>query len=329
MALGGTFDLLHKGHRKFIKFAFKKSAKVSIGITSDRFVKQTGKNTYQNYKKRNQNLKRFIKQNNFTKRTKIVKLVDVFGSTLKDNTVDALLVTRNSASGGRRINKERKKLGLKSLNIIRFPIVLANNKDPISSGRIRNGLIDTEGKSFLSLLTSAKKFILPNYLRDKLAKPYGKLFTNEGELISQLSKEDKQLITVGDESTVSLSKRGISSNLVIVDFKINRKQVFTKIDELRFEKKFSYSQAINEPGTINNSLVLAIWDFFNKKNPKHSVIKVDGEEDLAVLPTVLLAPLDTLVVYGLRNQGLVQVKVTLEKKSQFVKILEKFDKEIN
>ena len=54
------------------------------------------------------------------------------------------------------------------------------------------------------------------------------------------------------------------------------------------------------------------------------MIIVDGEEDLAVLPVVLLAPLDSLVFYGQRNQGLVLVKVTEEKKSEFVKILARF-----
>ncbi len=43
VALGGTFDLLHKGHVSLLEKAFKVSKFVSIGITSDKFCKQSDK----------------------------------------------------------------------------------------------------------------------------------------------------------------------------------------------------------------------------------------------------------------------------------------------
>ncbi|MBI3955269.1 adenylyltransferase/cytidyltransferase family protein, partial [Candidatus Gottesmanbacteria bacterium] len=39
VAIGGTFDRLHKGHRYFIKQTFYYAQKVIIGLTSDEFVK--------------------------------------------------------------------------------------------------------------------------------------------------------------------------------------------------------------------------------------------------------------------------------------------------
>ena len=43
VAIAGTFDRLHKGHRFFISEAFKQGEKVLIGLTSDAFAKAKGK----------------------------------------------------------------------------------------------------------------------------------------------------------------------------------------------------------------------------------------------------------------------------------------------
>lgn len=40
VAIAGTFDRLHKGHRFFISQAFKFGRKVIIGLTSDKYVKK-------------------------------------------------------------------------------------------------------------------------------------------------------------------------------------------------------------------------------------------------------------------------------------------------
>jgi len=54
------------------------------------------------------------------------------------------------------------------------------------------------------------------------------------------------------------------------------------------------------------------------------IILVDGEEDLLALPTMLLAPLDTYVVYGQYNLGMVVVRITEEIKSLARNLLTQF-----
>ena len=44
IALGGTFEILHKGHRKLLSKAFQLGDKIIIGLTSDEFVSKTQKN---------------------------------------------------------------------------------------------------------------------------------------------------------------------------------------------------------------------------------------------------------------------------------------------
>jgi len=63
VALGGTFDILHKGHLALLRTAFSISSKVIIGLTSDEFATKKGKNLLHNYSQRFQSLELIIKNN--------------------------------------------------------------------------------------------------------------------------------------------------------------------------------------------------------------------------------------------------------------------------
>ena len=82
----------------------------------------------------------------------------------------------------------------------------------------------------------------------------------------------------------------------------------------------------NLPGTINIKTALkiksAIKSFILKG--KKSWIVVKGEEDLLALPAILFAPLQSVVLYGQMDLGIVAVEVTEENKKEVEVILRKF-----
>ena len=56
VAMGGTFDIIHRGHITLLSNAFEISEKVIIGLTSDEFAKNRGKTVTNNYETRLANL---------------------------------------------------------------------------------------------------------------------------------------------------------------------------------------------------------------------------------------------------------------------------------
>ena len=146
VALGGTFDKLHKGHRVLLLKAFELSEKVLIGLSSDEFIKKLNKlHKTASYKYRSEELKKFLHTKGFLKRVRIVPLNDIYGVTLSKNDVEALIVSKETEPSAYKINKERRKHLLKPLIIVAIEMVLSQNHKPISTTRIRHGKIDREG----------------------------------------------------------------------------------------------------------------------------------------------------------------------------------------
>jgi pantetheine-phosphate adenylyltransferase len=143
VALGGTFEVLHKGHEILFKKAFS-LGEVIIGLTSDQFAEKTKKRKVEEFSERKKNLEKFILEK-FRKRPKIIKIDDIFGPTLRED-FDFLVVSSKTIKGALKINKERKKLGKKPIKIIKVKTILAEDGKPISSKRIKNGEIDRNGK---------------------------------------------------------------------------------------------------------------------------------------------------------------------------------------
>jgi len=144
VALGGTFDVIHKGHTALLDRAFSIGEHVIIGVTSDELVYRLGKSILNNYDARVMNLSSVLKQ--YADRFHIVKLDDEFGPALTDASIEAIVVSEETESKCRRMNKMRVSRGMRELDVIVVGMVLADDGERISSTRIRSGEIDPEGR---------------------------------------------------------------------------------------------------------------------------------------------------------------------------------------
>jgi pantetheine-phosphate adenylyltransferase len=141
VAVGGTFDKFHYGHRRLMDIAFEIGDYVVIGVTSNTFGGVKGKIEPCNV--RMSNLRGLLekKHQNYD----IQELNDPYGTTISDESIDAIVVSEETEPTAFKINEIRKERGMKPLDIITIRMVLAADGIPISSTRIRKGEIDKMG----------------------------------------------------------------------------------------------------------------------------------------------------------------------------------------
>jgi len=162
--------------------------------------------------------------------------------------------------------------------------------------------------------------VLPDSLRDKLKEPIG-LLVDEEELL-KLLKNENYVVSVGDQVTFTLLKNGITPVFCVVDFKIKRGVVSSDIKDLI--KSFGKKSLVvdNPPGCISDDLWIAIKKAYMVLEKGSLRIEVNGEDDLAALPAIFLAPGDATIIYGLPNKGVVLVKASDENKSKVKEIID-------
>jgi pantetheine-phosphate adenylyltransferase len=146
VAVGGTFDELHRGHKTLIDKAFEIGDKVVIGLSSDEFVSKMGKpHATASYSERYRELEAYLKELGLAKRAEIVPLNDPFGLTILGKGLEALVVSKETQKTAEKINEKRQSVGMAPLEIVEVNMVPAENNSPISTTQIRRGEIDRNG----------------------------------------------------------------------------------------------------------------------------------------------------------------------------------------
>lgn len=163
---------------------------------------------------------------------------------------------------------------------------------------------------------------LPPEARPLLKRPLGKLFTNTAAAVEHLQRlHPIRLIAVGDVVAVELLAAGLRPDIVVVDFKVMQAPVDDKTRRAIDAHEVRIVRVRNPAGTVTPELYSA---FESIQLP--AKIIVEGEEDLATLPAVLIAPIGSVVAYGQPNEGVVLVEVSEQKKREFQKLFELFEK---
>jgi len=146
VAVGGTFDEFHRGHRTLLLRAFEVGERVMVGLCSDDFVKKLHKpHKTASYERRLEDLRVFLREHDLLGRAEVVPLNTPFGVTLSKGCVEALVVSRETELMALEINDLRRDRGLSPLEIVVIDMVPSENHSAISTTRIRKGEIDREG----------------------------------------------------------------------------------------------------------------------------------------------------------------------------------------
>lgn len=315
---GGTFDLLHKGHKKFIKDVLSFSDKVLLGITSNFYISQFKNPEVEDFEKRKNSVINYLDSINSRNRVEIVSIDSAYEPLLTSEfSPKAIAVTPQTEKTAIEINQKRKNLGLPQLTVEVLEMEKAEDDEYISSTRIRNGEINRDGRLYVSSFWLNKNLILPKELRSTLQKPFGKILDSvPSNLIGN------KILTIGDVTTQKFNQEGAGQFLSIVDFQVQRHKEFDKLSELGFTNNIGVIEVENPAGSITPELFAAIKKTFDSIDKK--IILVKGEEDLAVLPVLLIAPLGFTIYYGQPNVGLVEVLVTEKNKEKAFDLISKF-----
>jgi uncharacterized protein (UPF0218 family) len=189
------------------------------------------------------------------------------------------------------------------------------------------------------LLKCARGFFLgyklPETLRSSLRNPIGRLFTGTAKTAARNAKnyisKNKPIITIsiGDYCTKTLFDVNFLPDVVIYDGKtLRKKEIILNLDSYH-EKNVS-----NPPEWISNIAWRVIENTIKQiqtyTSSKYRVaVRIDGEEDLLVIPTIVSLPLGSVVVYGQpplnTNEGIVVVLITPSLKKLAQELLNKFE----
>ena len=145
VATGGTFDVIHKGHIALLSKSFSVSEKIIIGLTGDEFAARKEKKLLHSYSQRLESLIKVIEKNFPGSDYQISKLDNDFGPAVLEGNVQALIVSEETQYQGDVLNRLRSEKNFPHVDIIIVPMVLANDGKRISTSRIKNSEIDSEG----------------------------------------------------------------------------------------------------------------------------------------------------------------------------------------
>jgi uncharacterized protein (UPF0218 family) len=141
-------------------------------------------------------------------------------------------------------------------------------------------------------------------MREQLAAGFGRMVDIKG--LSAEIKDCQFIMAVGDMVSFTLLDNGFEPDLVIYDLKTERRpytSLTAKLDRL----KGVDAKVANPAGQITTELVREIALALERNVP--TKLLVEGEEDLAALACVAMAPLGSCLIYGVPGKGMAMLRV--------------------
>lgn len=139
---------------------------------------------------------------------------------------------------------------------------------------------------------------LPEKERDVFKRPLGREITE-----NELKHEDHKIITVGDVVSLVVRRNGIVPILSVYDGMTERREM-TDFAVLVKKQGWKEEVVVNPAGVITCELDKAVKNALTRGT---EIIRVDGEEDLALMPCILYAPDGTDIIYGWPGRGMMVI----------------------
>jgi len=167
---------------------------------------------------------------------------------------------------------------------------------------------------------------LPESLRDELKEPFGQVLRGDTPILSKFQEMvgERAIITVGDVTTFNVLKLGYWPRIAIVDGNTKRGDFKESGELLKKFMKNGYTDTVsveNPAGMMTAELCHAIEEAAG--NLTSTIIAVDGEEDLALIPCMISVPMrikDAVLFYGQPDVGMVVVYPTPELRKRCIEL---------
>lgn len=326
--IGGTFDRLHAGHELLFTTAFSLAQRVEIYVLNQIDADQKSPHVL-DYEQRIEDIENWIRERGYMNFS-VSELVDRHGPAPTHPRADCIISTPETQLECKKINDLRAEHHLPELEIIVVPQLPSVGGGIISSTRIRNGQIDQQGFPWVQDVWRTSTLMMTDEVGQMLKEPFGVLFEGSehepsiamGNIFLEYDFSESLLITVGDVTTKTVLDMDVVPDIALIDGKTKRMELSesNQIDTQQFEQ---HHFSMNPAGQLTPNLLSAIELCFQSE--EHSIIVVDGEEDLAPLFVHLCAPLGSVVLYGQPHKGIVAQITTLASKKRCSDILSMFE----
>ncbi|KLO18622.1 Nucleotidylyl transferase [Schizopora paradoxa] len=134
VALGGTFDHLHSGHKILLSMAaWIAHEKIIVGMTDDKLLRnKANKEVLENLSTRISRVRRFLEMFKPGLQYHLVPLDDVAGPTGVDPNIQALVVSKETISGAEAIARIRNEKGFPPLECFVIDVISATSADLVA-----------------------------------------------------------------------------------------------------------------------------------------------------------------------------------------------------